>query len=183
MFPSNPGKAPSAEELLKRNEDLAKVHQPIPFFEEMPAGSPKPRTFIFCCFDTRVDPAAFLGLKYAEALIVRNAGGAVGPNLESLIALDYYLGTLEDVLVIQHTDCGALHFVESDIHNHMKDLHLGSDEQIDGLKFELHDTLEQRVRENVKLIKTSPFIRKELKDRTKGLIYDLKTGKLTEIQD
>lgn len=34
---------------------------------------------------------------------MRNAGGAVGPNLDSLIALDYFLGTLEDVLVVQHT--------------------------------------------------------------------------------
>ncbi|KAL1855280.1 hypothetical protein Daus18300_011186 [Diaporthe australafricana] len=42
--------------------------------------------------------------------------------------------------------------------------------------------LEQRVRENVKLIKDSPFVREELKARTKGLIYDIKTGVLTEFK-
>lgn len=34
--------------------------------------------------------------------------------------------------------------------------------------------LEQRVRDNVKLIKDSPFVREELKARTKGLIYNIK---------
>jgi carbonic anhydrase len=45
-----------------------------------------------------------------------------------------------------------------------------------------HRRLEQRVRDNVKLIKDSPFIREELKARTKGLIYDIKTGALTELR-
>ena len=43
-----------------------------------------------------------------------------------------------------------------------------------------HHRLEQRVRDNVKLIKDSPFVREELKARTKGLVYDIKTGVLTE---
>lgn len=42
--------------------------------------------------------------------------------------------------------------------------------------------LEERVRVNVQLIKDSPHIRQELKDRTRGFVYDIKTGKLTEQQ-
>lgn len=38
-----------------------------------------------------------------DALIVRNGGGAVGSQLQILLAMDYFLGTLEDVFVIQHT--------------------------------------------------------------------------------
>lgn len=34
----------------------------------------------------------------------------------------------------------------------------------------------------MQLIKESPHIREELKARTKGLIYDIKTGKLTELE-
>lgn len=40
--------------------------------------------------------------------------------------------------------------------------------------------LEERVRNNVQLIKDSPHIRQELKDRTRGFVYDIKTGRLTE---
>lgn len=50
------------------------------------------------------------------------------------------------------------------------------------LTLDLCDSLEERVRENVKTIKESPHIREELKARTKGLIYDIKTGKLTELE-
>lgn len=52
--------------------------------------------------------------------------------------------------------------------------------KINMLTVDYHDSLEERVRQNVKLVKESPHIRKELKERTKGLIYDIKTGKLTE---
>lgn len=45
-----------------------------------------------------------------------------------------------------------------------------------------YDSLEERIRQNVKIIKESPYIREELKARTKGLIYDIKTGKLTELE-
>jgi hypothetical protein len=38
-----------------------------------------------------------------DALIVRSGGGAVEPQLHALPAMDYFLGTLEDIFVIQHT--------------------------------------------------------------------------------
>lgn len=53
--------------------------------------------------DRRADPFVFLGLNPADAIVVRTGGGAVAPNLDYLIGLDYLLGGFEDVLVIQHT--------------------------------------------------------------------------------
>jgi hypothetical protein len=38
-----------------------------------------------------------------DALVVRNGGGAVGPQLHIVPAMDYFLGPLEDIFVIQHT--------------------------------------------------------------------------------
>ncbi|KAH8773592.1 hypothetical protein F5883DRAFT_641578 [Diaporthe sp. PMI_573] len=130
-----PGTAASAEELLRRNKDTAKVHRPEPLLKERPA---------VCCFDPRVDPTTFLGL--------------------------------------DPWDCGALHMTDDGIKEYLKDRHLGDDKQIDKLEFGVGNPLEQRVRDNVKLIKDSPFIREELKARTKGLIYDIKTGALTELR-
>lgn len=40
--------------------------------------------------------------------------------------------------------------------------------------------LEERVRSNLQLIQDCPLIRQELKDRTRGFVYDIKTGQLTE---
>ena len=41
--------------------------------------------------------------------------------------------------------------------------------------------LPETVREDLKLIKTNPFIRQDLKDNAKGYIWDIKTGKLAPV--
>ncbi|KAJ4390627.1 hypothetical protein N0V93_004224 [Gnomoniopsis smithogilvyi] len=179
MSSQNP--AATAQELLQRNEKYAQNHQPELLLSETPENAPKPKTFIFCCFDPRLQPEKVLGLDQWDALVIRNAGGAVAPALPSLIALDYFFGSFEDILIIQHTDCGKLHLTESEVKQNLKDHHRGSEDAIDDLHFDLDLTLEDRVRQNVKLIKESPHIRDELKERTKGLIYDIKTGKLAEL--
>lgn len=53
----------------------------------------------------------------ADALVVRNAGGSVGSALDSLIALDYFIGTFEDIFVIQHTGA-SLFIFNSLLHYH-----------------------------------------------------------------
>jgi carbonic anhydrase len=42
-------------------------------------------------------------------------------------------------------------------------------------------SLEQSVRDDVQLVKGSPLMRKELADRTRGFIYDIKTGRLNPV--
>ena len=44
-----------------------------------------------------------------------------------------------------------------------------------------HASIEQQVRHNVQLVKSSPFVREGLKSKTKGFIFDLKTGKLNSV--
>jgi carbonic anhydrase len=45
----------------------------------------------------------------------------------------------------------------------------------------LHGSLEENVREDIAKAKASPFIRKELADRSFGYVYDLATGRLTPV--
>jgi hypothetical protein len=42
---------------------------------------PSLRLFVITCVDPRVDPAHFLGLRLSEAIIVRNVGGRVTPEV------------------------------------------------------------------------------------------------------
>lgn len=42
-------------------------------------------------------------------------------------------------------------------------------------------TLEDRVREHVTFARETPFLRKELKDKVSGYVYDLKDGSLKKI--
>ncbi|ORY68290.1 carbonic anhydrase [Pseudomassariella vexata] len=174
---------PSVEEMLRRSSEIAKTtHKPFPLFSELAAvDAPKPKIFIFSCIDPRADPASFFGIGPADALIVKNIGGHVNANFENLIFIDQFLGTLTDVLVIQHTDCGALHITNEAIRQNLKDNDLGRKEDIDELDFGTFTSVEDQVRRNVKFIKDSPFIRDELKARTQGLAYDIKTGVVTRV--
>src|SRR5262249_49973871 len=57
---------------------------------------PKLGLFVIACLDPRVDPAHFLGLSLGDAVVVRNVGGRVTPEVINDVA---FIGQVaEDVL-------------------------------------------------------------------------------------
>jgi carbonic anhydrase len=75
---------------------------------------PTLRLFVITCLDPRVDPAHFLGLELSDAMVVRNVGGRVTPEVINDIAFISQItenvlpdGPLFEVAVIHHTQCGA----------------------------------------------------------------------------
>jgi carbonic anhydrase len=75
---------------------------------------PNLRLFVITCLDPRVDPAHFLGLALSDAMVVRNVGGRVTPEVINDVAFVSQLaenavpdGPLFEVAVIHHTQCGA----------------------------------------------------------------------------
>ncbi len=44
------------------------------------------------------------------------------------------------------------------------------------------NSIEESIREDIAIIRASPFIRKELADRTVGLYLDIKTGVLSPVE-
>jgi carbonic anhydrase len=75
---------------------------------------PNLRLFVITCLDPRVDPAYFLGLGLSDALVVRNVGGRVTPEVINDVAFIGQLaetvlpdGPLFEVAVIHHTQCGT----------------------------------------------------------------------------
>ena len=70
--------------------------------------------FVITCLDPRVDPAYFLGLDLSDAIVVRNVGGRVTPEVINDVAFIGQIaeavlpdGPLFEVAVIHHTQCGA----------------------------------------------------------------------------
>jgi carbonic anhydrase len=70
--------------------------------------------FVITCLDPRVDPAHVLGLELSEAMVVRNVGGRVTPEVINDVAFISQIaesvigeGPLFEVAVIHHTQCGA----------------------------------------------------------------------------
>lgn len=72
-------------------------------------GAPPARKIaIVTCMDARMHPEAFLGLRFGDAHVIRNAGGRISDDaLRSLVVSQRMLGT-EEVVVIHHTECGKL---------------------------------------------------------------------------
>jgi carbonic anhydrase len=75
---------------------------------------PNLRMFVITCLDPRVDPAHFLDLGLSDAMVVRNVGGRVTPEVINDVAFIGQLvesilpdGPLFEIAVIHHTQCGA----------------------------------------------------------------------------
>jgi carbonic anhydrase len=98
--------------LLERNHDFAatdvRTRTPrLPFL-------PHQGLYIVTCIDPRTDPAQFLGLRFAEAIVGRTVGGRVTPAVIQDLAYIGYLvetkapeGPFFEAAIIHHTDCGS----------------------------------------------------------------------------
>ena len=163
---------PVLRELLAANEKYAggftKGKLPMP---------PGRHVAVLTCMDARLDPAKFLGLSEGDAHVIRNAGGRASPDaLRSLIISHKLLGTRE-FLVIHHTDCGMLTFTNDQIRELLRREYGADASTIDFLPF---SNLDESVRQDVKTIRSSPFIPKDIP--VSGFVYDVRTGGLREIK-
>jgi carbonic anhydrase len=158
------------DDLLKNNEAYAGSY-------EGAGGSPQPakKVAILACMDARILPSRALGLHEGDAHIIRNAGGVVTDDaIRSLAISQHMLGT-EEILVIQHTDCGLLKASDDEIAARLE-AHAGQAPPFKGHAF---DDLEQNLRESVTALKASPFLLNTTNVR--GFVFDVETGRLTEV--
>src|SRR5262249_60277933 len=140
------------------------------------AGPPAGAAGTLACRAARLHPAKFLGLGLGDAHVIRNAGGRASDDaIRSLIISSRLLGTRE-FAVVHHTDCGMLTFSNDDLQGKLA-AETGADAS--GIDFLPFGDLEQSVRDDVAAIEASPFIDDDIPVR--GFVYDVKTGRLTEV--
>jgi carbonic anhydrase len=158
------------DELLEANRDYAshfeKGHLPMP---------PRRHVAIVTCMDARIVPSRQLGLDEGDAHVIRNAGGRARDALRSLVISQQLLGTRE-VAVIHHTDCGMLTFRNEELRARLRDQLGASADDVDFLPF---TDVEQSVRDDVAFLRGSPLIPRDIAIR--GFIYDVRTGRLSEV--
>ncbi|MDQ2654677.1 MAG: carbonic anhydrase [Chloroflexota bacterium] len=143
-----------------------KGHLPMP---------PGRRFAVVACMDARLDPARVLGLEEGDAHVIRNAGGRAGEAIRSLVISQRLLGT-QEIIVLHHTDCGMLTFDNDTLHGIVRE-QLGADSTaIDFLPF---SDVAESVREDIEIIRHSPLIPNDIP--VSGFIYDVKTGKISEV--
>ncbi len=158
------------DEVLKANREYALEHDPDKV-------SPRPtrKLAILTCMDTRLGRAT-MGLAPQDAHIIRNAGGIVTDDaIRSLLLSHYLLGT-EEIMIINHTDCGLMKGSEKELHDTIeKKAGMPANFPV---KFHAFSNPEENVREQMRRLQHHSWTR-EVKVR--GFVFDVKTGKLNEV--
>src|SRR5450432_893074 len=159
------------DEVLEANEIYSRTH-------ELRLLTPRParKLAILTCMDTRLSIRT-LGLMVADAHIIRNAGGIVTDDtLRSLLISHYLLGT-EEIMVINHTDCGLMLTSEQDLRTRIQN-RTGT-AAISPAFFYAFQNIEENVRHQLQKLRTHPWIPETVAVR--GFVYDVTNGRLREI--
>lgn len=159
-------------EVLKANESYAKN-----FTLGSLAMPPARKLAVVACMDARLTVEPMLGLKTGDAHIIRNAGGIVTEDaVRSLLISHHLLGT-QEFIIINHTDCGMLTFKDEELRAKLQQL--SGTATVAPVHFHAFGNLEENVRQQVQRVKSHPWVPKNIPVR--GFIYDVRTGKLTEV--
>jgi carbonic anhydrase len=139
---------------------------------------PNLRLFVIACLDPRTDPAHFLGLDLSDAMVIRNAGGRVTPEVINDIAFIAQIaenvlpdGPLFDVAVIHHNQCGTGALAD-DSFRHSYAQRIGA-EQATLLEHAVLDPT-ATVTHDVALLRAAPAIPPRV--TVSGYVYDVTTG-------
>ncbi|MEO6317970.1 MAG: carbonic anhydrase [Acidimicrobiales bacterium] len=133
---------------------------------------------IVTCIDSRIDPLAVFGLEPGDAKILRNAGARITDDvLRSLALACAALGVVR-IAVVQHTDCKLASATDEEL--------VAAVTAATGIEQPGFDPLaipDQMavLRRDVTAVLASPLI----PDHTvvAGLLYDLRSGRLTTLVD
>jgi len=158
------------DELLRNNEKYASTFDKVGL--SIPPGK---HVAVVTCMDARLSPYVMLGLHEGEAHIIRNAGGVITDDeIRSLVISQRLLGT-QEIMLIQHTDCGMLTFSDDEVKQQIQD--------DVGIKphfaLESFSDLDENVRQSIARIKSSPFLPN--KENVRGFVYEVETGGLREV--
>ena len=165
--------AANIESALERNRAFAAAggHQGAVVF-------PNLRLFVITCLDPRVDPAHFLGLGLSDAMVVRNVGGRVTPEVINDVAFIGQIGEnfrpdgpLFEVAVIHHTQCGAGALAD-DTFRHRYAERIGAEEST----LRQHAVLDPAatVTRDVERLRSAPAISPRV--TVSGHVYDVAAG-------
>jgi carbonic anhydrase len=171
--PAGRGQRRGVEAALERNRAFAAAgghHGAVVF--------PNLSLFVITCLDPRVDPAHFLGLGLSDAMVLRNVGGRVTPEVVNDVAFIGQLaenvlpdGPLFEVAVIHHTQCGTGALADEDFRRRYA-RRIGAEEST----LREHAVLDPAatVTSDVRRLHSAPAISPRV--TVSGHVYDVVTG-------
>src|SRR5579863_2202863 len=160
------------DKALAANRDYAKSYYPAL------GKRPNPKLVVVTCMDPRLsDLSGILGLPQADLDVIRTGGPAVTEDvLSELVVSTRVLGTSE-ILLLNHTGCGFTTFTDEELN--AKLTALTGDASPAPMRFFSYKDPEQNTREQIKRVRSHPWIAKEVPVR--GFIFDVETGLIREV--
>ena len=157
---------------LKANRKYARKHDP------RQAERPAPKIAVVTCMDPRLSNLPeILGLPHADIDVIRTGGPAVTDDvLGELVVSTRVLGTRE-IMLLNHTGCGFTTFTDSELNAKLSAS--TGDSSPAPMRFFAYKDPEQNAREQIKKVRSHPWIGKEIPVR--GFVFDMKTGLLREV--
>ena len=162
-----------ADELLQANEIFARN-----FILGGLSHRPRLKLAVLACMDCRIPLENCLGLKPGDAHIIRNAGGIATADAVRSLIISHHLLDTQEFIIINHTDCGMMKVNEYELRSKLAEK-MGTVAS-EPAHFYAFDDLETNVRQQVQRVKAHPWIPKHIPVR--GFIYEVKTGRLTEVK-
>jgi carbonic anhydrase len=161
------------DKALEANLNYAKT------YDATHAGRPTPKIAVVTCMDPRIsDLPGILGLPQADIDVIRTGGPAVTEDvLGELIVSNRVIGTTE-ILLLNHTGCGFTTFTDDELNAKLSAS--TGDASPAPMRFFSYKDPEQNTREQIKKVRSHPWISKEVPVR--GVIFDVATGKLREVK-
>jgi len=159
------------DKALKANKTYAKTYRKV-------GERPFPKIAVVTCMDPRLsDLPAILGLPHADVDVIRTGGPAVTEDvLGELVASTRVIGTTE-IMLLNHTGCGFTTFTDDELNAKLSAS--TGDASPAPMRFFSFKDPEQNTREQIKKVRSHPWIAKEVPVR--GFIFDMETGLLREV--
>ncbi len=157
---------------------------------------PARRFAVLTCMDARLDPAKFAGLSEGDAHVIRNAGGRASDDAIRSLVISYKLLGTREFFVIHHTDCGMEFFTNEVMRGLLnssletaeltsagfRDIGKGPGSRAgEFIEWLTIPNQKQAVVDDVLRIRTHPLVPRSIP--IYGYVYDVKSGKLLEIEE
>ena len=179
------------DEVLAANEAYAAA-----FGDKKDLALPPSRGFaILTCMDARLDPAKYAGLAEGDAHVIRNAGGRASDDAIRSLVISYKLLGTREFFIIHHTDCGMEFFTSELIGDllskSLETAALGESGFYDVgtgpgsaegkyINFLTIANQADSIVEDVLRVRNHPLVPRNIP--IYGYIYDVRSGKLIEIE-
>lgn len=150
---------------------------------------------VLTCMDARLDPAKYAGLVEGDAHVIRNAGGRASDDAIRSLVISYKLLGTREFFVIHHTDCG-MEFFTNEVMRGLLNNSLETAELTAGgfrdvgkgpgsgegayIEWLTIPDQKQAVVDDVRRIRNHPLVPRSIP--IYGYVYDVKSGKLIEVE-